>query len=77
MWCQAHNQINEPAWDSGAEDTKIRKQARYSSLVYDCKKAGFNCVNTPLEIGARGLITQQNRSTFTWLCSRAKERKVK
>ena len=64
-------------WDSGTEDARIRKQARYARLVDDCNEAGYNCINTPLEIGARGLITQRNRSTLTWLCSRAKERKVK
>ena len=52
-------------WDSGADEARIRKQRRYASLVDDCKEAGFNCTNTPLEIGARGLISLRNKSTLT------------
>ena len=64
-------------WDSGAEGARLRKELRYSSLVEDIKENGFQCNHTTLEIGARGLINQRNKSTITWLCSLAKERKIK
>ena len=63
-------------WDSGAEDARLRKQQRYSSLVVDIKENEFQCTHTTLEIGARGHITPRNKSTLTWLCSLVRERKV-
>ena len=63
--------------ESGANDARIRKQAQYASLVDHCRKVGFSCTNMPLEINARCLINRHKKSTLTWLCSRAKERKVK
>ena len=63
-------------WDSGTEGAKTRKGERYESLVEDIKEKGFNCSHTTLEIGARGLITQRNKSTLTWLCNLGKERKI-
>ena len=33
--------------------------------------------HNPLEIGARGLINPRNRGNITWLCSLARDRKVK
>ena len=64
-------------WDSGAEGARLRKELRYDSLVEEIKENGFQCSHTTLEIGARGLITQRNKSTITWLCSLGKERKIR
>ena len=62
-------------WDSGAEGAKLRKEVRYASLVQDIKEGGFQCFHTTLEVGVRGHITPRNKSTLTWLCSLAKEKK--
>ena len=63
-------------WDSGAEGARLRKEVRYSSLVQDIKEKGFQCFHTTLEVGVRGHITPRNKSTLTWLCSLAKDKKV-
>ena len=42
----------------------------------DIRENGFQCTHTTLEIGARRLITERNKSNLTWLCSLAKERKI-
>ena len=55
----------------------MRKQLRYSTLVEDIREKGIQCHHTTLEIGARGLINARNRSTIAWLCSLARERKIK
>ena len=78
---QSSNKVNlvelTVPWDSGTEGARLRKELRYDSLVEDIKENGFQCSHTTLEIGARGLITQRNKSTITWLCSLGKERKIR
>ena len=64
-------------WDSGAEGARLRKEARYASLVEDIREKGLQCHHTTLEIGARGLINPRNRGNISWLCSLARERKIK
>ena len=64
-------------WDSGADGARMRKELRYATLVEDIREKGLQCHHTTLEIGARGLITPRNRSNIAWLCSLAREGKVK
>ena len=64
-------------WDSGAEGARLRKEVRYASLVEDIREKGLQCHHTTLEIGARGLINPRNRGNISWLCSLARERKIK
>ena len=52
------------------------KEVRYASLVKDIEEKGFQFFHTNLEVRVRGHITPRNKSTLTWLCSPAKERKV-
>lgn len=54
----------------------MRKELRYAALVEDIIEKGLKCKHTTLEIGARGLINQRNKTTITWLCSLAKERRI-
>ena len=63
-------------WDSGAEGARVRKELRYATLVEDIIEKGLKCKHTTLEIGARGLINQRNKTTITWLCSLARERRI-
>ena len=63
-------------WDSGTDNAKQRKEDRYDSLVEDINGKGWTCSHTTLEIGSRGLNTQRNRSTLTWLCNLAREQKI-
>ena len=63
-------------WDSGAEGARARKEVRYASLVEDIKEKGYSCSHTTLEVGVRGHINPRNKSTLTWLCSLARERKT-
>ena len=64
-------------WDSGAEGARVRKELRYATLVEDIREQGLQCHHTTLEIGARGLINPRNRGNIAWLCSLAREGKVK
>ena len=64
-------------WDSGAEGASVRKELRYATLVEDIREKGLQCNHTTLEIGARGFINPRNRGNIAWLCSLARERKVK
>ena len=41
-----------------------RKTQRYKRLTLDCKELGYTSYNTPLEIGARGVITARNHSVL-------------
>ena len=46
------------------KDAFDRKTERYERLTLDCKKLGYATYNTPLEIGARGVITARNHSVL-------------
>ena len=64
-------------WDSEEAVTAAekRKVARYSDLVREISdKARVELVT--LEIGARWLITQQNKSKLTHICNKWKVRKI-
>ena len=60
-------------WDS---DTMInnaysRKKVRYTYLSSDIENNGYTCLNLPLEIGTRGVITTRNKEvlfSLTKLC---------
>ena len=55
----------------------MRKEVRYASLVQDIREKDFHCSYMPLQVGVRGHINPRNQSTLTWLCSMAKEKKVR
>ena len=64
-------------WDSSCEQAFIRKRDRYEFLVQDVRDRGYKCSNQPLEIGARGFISNRNRGVLTYLCHILKIRKIR
>ena len=63
-------------WDFSCENAENRKRERYEFLVQDIKDKGYKCSNHPLEIGARGFISNRNRGVLTHLCHILKIRKL-
>ena len=47
------------------EAANQRKYERYSSLTEDIKAAGYQCRNIPFEVGSRGHLTLENKSTLS------------
>ena len=46
-----------------------RKTFRYCRLALDCESLGYTAHNTPLEIGARGVITARNQTVLAMVAS--------
>ena len=61
-------------FDSSARSFKAakdRKTDRYERLTLDLKELGYTALNTPLEIGSRGVITTRNhmvRASVASMC---------
>ena len=49
------------------EAVRDRKKARYEYLATDIEEKGYNCMNSPLEVGVRGYIIPRNRATLIFL----------
>ena len=58
-------------WDSSAsfKAAELRKNMRYERLAEDLRRKGFNTMNLPFEVGARGVINSRNFGVLTSLCS--------
>ena len=54
-----------------------RKTIRYCRLALDCKDLGYTAYNTPLEIGARGVITARNHAVLAMVASMCRIRNLK
>ena len=54
-----------------------RKTLRYCRLALDCEGLGFTSYNTPLEIGARGVITARNHAVLAMVAGMTGIRNVK
>ena len=54
-----------------------RKTERYNRLTLDCKSLGYTAYNTPLEIGARGVITARNNSVLAMVANMCRIRDLK
>ena len=54
-----------------------RKTIRYCRLALDCKNLGYTAHNTPLEIGARGVITARNHAVLAMVASMCGIRNLK
>ena len=54
-----------------------RKTIRYCRLALDCKNLGYTAYNTPLEIGARGVITARNHAVLAMVASMCRIRNLK
>ena len=54
-------------WDSEAMVSKAnnRKKICYTYLASDIEDKGYECMNLPLELGVRGVITAKNREVLT------------
>ena len=65
--------------DSAASFPKAesRKTDRYDRLCLDLEEAGLQAINMPLEVGARGFISQRNMAVLATLSSMCKERDFK
>ena len=48
-------------------DARLRKRSRYNQLECDFSDIGVKCESIYVEIGARGLITKDNKSALTYL----------
>ena len=67
-------------FDSSASSFKAaldRKTIRYCRLALDCEGLGYTAHNTPLEIGARGVITARNHAVLAMVASICKIRDLK
>ena len=53
-----------------------RKTERYQGLATEIESNGFKCINTPLEIGTRGVINQRNKAVLNRLCLGMKIKKI-
>ena len=59
-------------FDSSARSFKNaedRKTDRYERLTLDLQELGYNALNTPLEIGSRGVITARNHMVLASVAS--------
>ena len=45
-----------------------RKSERYRELTITIQGNGYKCLNLPLEIGTRGVVSARNRGVLTQLC---------
>ena len=54
-----------------------RKTLRYCRLDLDCESLGFTSYNTPVEIGARGVITARNHAVLAMVAGMTGIRNVK
>ena len=50
---------------------------RYSNLVNDLTDAGIKCDTVFVEVGSRGFITKENKSSLTFLARKLRITKVK
>ena len=48
-------------FETNIQEAHTRKQDRYATLIRDITKAGWNPVELCIEVGARGLITPENK----------------
>ena len=55
------------SFESNFEAANRRKKERYSSLAADIEDENFQCHNLPFEIGSRGHISSENKSTLVLL----------
>ena len=67
------------SWDSKHhfQAAMDRKEYRYRRLTQELKDAGYNAINLPLEIGARGVINSRNVGVITTLGSTVGIRNIK
>ena len=65
-------------WDTSANMAAAltRKTERYKELATTIQGNGFNCLNLPLEIGTRGVVSSRNKGVLTQLCHGLKVSKV-
>ena len=67
-------------FDSSATSFKSaldRKTDRYDRLTLDCEGLGYTAYNTPLEIGARGVITARNHTVLAMVARMCNIRDLK
>ena len=55
----------------------LRKTDRYDRLCLDLEEAGFQAINMPVEVGARGFINQRNMTVLATLSSMCRVKKFK
>ena len=53
------------SFESNFEAANKRKKERYEGLATDIEDSGYKCNNLPFEIGSRGYISLENKSTLT------------
>ena len=52
------------AFETNFEQAHTRKKVRYTQLKSDIEDSGYICNNVPFEVGSRGHINIENRSTL-------------
>ena len=50
---------------------------RYERLTLDIEAKGMVCINCPLEVGSRGVISERNSGVLAMIASMCKNRDVK
>ena len=63
--------------DGGFEAARKRKVDRYERLTLDIEAKGMVCLNCPLEVGSRGVISDRNSGVLAMIASMCKIRDVK
>ena len=61
----------------GFEAARKRKVDRYERLTLDIEAKGMVCINCPLEVGSRGVISERNSGVLAMIASMCKIRDVK
>ena len=61
----------------GFEAARKRKVDRYERLTLDIEAKGMVCLNCPLEVGSRGVISDRNSGVLAMIASMCKIRDVK
>ena len=61
---------------NGIQAARTRKTSRYENLQYDIENTGIPCDTIIIEVGARGLITRDNKSALTFLARKLGVTKV-
>ena len=67
------------SWDSKHhfQAALDRKETRYRRITQELKDGGYNAINLPLDIGARGVINNRNVGVLTTLATSVGMKSVK